>query len=145
MSRWIDWLSKAIKRRVDPTATPPEGVTKVINDALSAAGLLGKVRGEQDVNASNRVRPSAQSEKAKTFFWDTSGKGVSALDFKLYLPACLDRSTIAPPLLVMLHGCTQDPDDFSLGTQMNKLAEQERFVVAYPQQPTSANSSKCWN
>jgi poly(3-hydroxybutyrate) depolymerase len=36
------------------------------------------------------------------------------------------------PLLVMLHGCTQDPDDFAAGTQMNQVAEEMECFVAYP-------------
>ena len=45
----------------------------------------------------------------------------------------------------MLHGCTQDPDDFAAGTRMNTLADTHPCFVVYPTQTSSANQSKCWN
>ena len=64
-------------------------------------------------------------------------------DYKLYIPSHIDGRKL--PLIIMLHGCTQNPDDFAVGTRMNQLAEEHGFVVAYPRQPTTANLSGCWN
>ena len=63
--------------------------------------------------------------------------------YKLYVPR--RRNDPLTALVVMLHGCTQSPDDFATGTRMNELAEEHGFLVAYPAQPRTANPSSCWN
>jgi poly(hydroxyalkanoate) depolymerase family esterase len=45
----------------------------------------------------------------------------------------------------MLHGCKQNPDDFATGTKMNEVAAENNLIIAYPSQPSSANSGGCWN
>lgn len=64
-------------------------------------------------------------------------------DYRLYIPAARAKGPM--PLIVMLHGCTQSPEDFAVGTGMNALAEESGCLVAWPAQPQGANVQKCWN
>lgn len=64
-------------------------------------------------------------------------------DYKLYVPPGAGARPL--PLVVLLHGCTQDPDDFAAGTAMNALARQQGFYVLYPAQSRQANPQRCWN
>lgn len=63
--------------------------------------------------------------------------------YKLYVPSQYRGQPL--PLIVMLHGCTQSPDDFAAGTRMNLRAEECNCFVVYPEQAASANVSRCWN
>ncbi len=88
--------------------------------------------------------PSASEEPQPGAF--TAGRftnPVGSRDYKLYIPSGYTGQAL--PLVVMLHGCTQHPDDFAAGTEMNRLAEEQLCCVLYPAQPMTANSSKCWN
>ena len=64
-------------------------------------------------------------------------------EYKLFIPPASFTETL--PLVVMLHGCTQNPDDFAAGTGMNDAALKRGFYVLYPAQTQHANSSRCWN
>ncbi len=64
-------------------------------------------------------------------------------EYRLYVPANRGDERLA--LIVMLHGCTQTPDDFAAGTRMNALAEKHGFLVAYPRQNMRSNIRQCWN
>ena len=63
--------------------------------------------------------------------------------YKLYIPSRYQSQAL--PLIVMLHGGTQTPDDFAAGTRMNLIAEEQTCLVVYPTQPRHANPAKCWN
>lgn len=63
--------------------------------------------------------------------------------YELFIPPNYDGQPL--PLIVMLHGCTQTPIDFATGTRMNEVATERGCFVVYPEQPRSANQSRCWN
>jgi len=65
-----------------------------------------------------------------------------AREYRLFVPS---PRAGRRPLLVMLHGCSQTPEDFAAGTRMNALAEIEGVYVVYPRQTSAANGQKCWN
>ncbi|SFU45426.1 extracellular catalytic domain type 1 short-chain-length polyhydroxyalkanoate depolymerase [Pseudoduganella namucuonensis] len=71
------------------------------------------------------------------------GNHAGTRQYKLYVPGGYRGQSL--PLVVMLHGCTQDPDDFAVGTRMNELAEEMRCFVVYPAQTQEANQHRCWN
>jgi poly(hydroxyalkanoate) depolymerase family esterase len=87
-------------------------------------------------------RPAAAPDPgqflARTF---TSHSG--SRPYKLYIPTGYRGQPV--PLVVMLHGCTQSPDDFAAGTRMNAAAEARTCLVVYPGQTRAANAQKCWN
>ena len=114
---------------------PPRGFRSVTRPPGALPGTMSAARAEivtpADVSAGGRFVERSY----------TNGAGTRA--YKLYIPSGYVGQAV--PLVVMLHGCTQSPDDLATGTRMNVLAEEHTFLVAYPAQAAAANSSRCWN
>lgn len=106
----------------------PAGVRGMVKSHLP-----GAVIPEVDVPA-----PTAGAQFLTRSFTNTAG----TRPYKLYVPASY-RGEPAQ-LVVMLHGCTQSPDDFAAGTGMNDAAERLGCLVVYPGQPAQAQAQKCW-
>jgi poly(hydroxyalkanoate) depolymerase family esterase len=74
---------------------------------------------------------------------DTFTSQAGSRAYRSYIPA--PRAGGVTGVVVMLHGCTQTPEDFAVGTGMNQLAERHGFVVVYPAQSRGDNAQSCWN
>ena len=77
------------------------------------------------------------------FIESTYSSPAGSRAYRLFIPSRYQERPL--PLVVMLHGCTQSPDDFAAGTRMNFIAEEQNCFVVYPAQPSQANQAKCWN
>jgi poly(hydroxyalkanoate) depolymerase family esterase len=90
-----------------------------------------------------RSRKALEIPEGAQFLSRSFAGAAGSRNYKLYIPR--RTPTGARPLIVMLHGGTQDAEDFAAGTRMNALAEQHGFIVAYPCQSKAANASLSWN
>ena len=116
------------------TPPPPRPGPEALRDLL---GRLGKGR------ARPAQRPEPPLPPGARYVEGSFGTGAARRGYRLYVPST--HAGQPAPLVVMLHGCTQTPEDFAAGTRMNILAEEHRVVVAYPAQAQSANPQRCWN
>ena len=118
---------------------PLERFSTPLPDGLDFPGFAKGLSPQVKLKKSPLVRtPDGAAYLTRAFACEAGAR-----DYTLYVPSRGERGQ--RPLIVMLHGCTQNPDDFAVGTGMNQLAEEHGFIVAYPRQATNANHSSCWN
>jgi Esterase PHB depolymerase len=132
VKHFLDFQNAEIWQRNPPT---PD----FLLGQMGQLGSLPALRGPTDPLARKQVPIPDGARFEERVYLDSSGSRA----YKLYVPSGYIGHAV--PLVVMLHGCKQSPDDFALGTRMNNLAEEQCFLVAYPAQSTSANASRCWN
>ncbi len=138
----------------DNTLTARPAKTRVPDMAATDAGkgdlkrLLEKLAppakpGISQLRRNDAERLPPPTDAPGDFISGSYSNAAGSRAYKLYIPA--KRKPGPRPLIVMLHGCTQTPDDFAAGTRMNVCAEEHGCFVLYPEQTSSANPSKCWN
>ncbi len=119
------------------------GLPPALHDMLGRLSELKPAAPLCGMGARGGAAPEVAVPEGARFTEFTHQGAAGALDYRLYVPSRSNAE--AMPLVVMLHGCTQSPEDFAAGTRMNDLAEEQGFLVVYPRQTQSANAQKCWN
>ena len=113
-------------------------VVRVMRDIKAGQALAGLPgRAHQAAAPEPALPPGAR------FLEDRYACTTGARRYRLYVPSTVAEGVQG--LVVMLHGCTQTPEDFAAGTGMNALAEEHRLLVVYPAQTSGDNSMSCWN
>ncbi len=136
-----DVIEGTATRIDDPAATPAAKAPRATRMGLGAT-LRGLA--ERAAARSAETAPPPDVPRGAQFLSLCHRSAHGTRDYRLYIPAS-HRADVPMPLVVMLHGCTQSPEDFATGTGLNALAEDHGCLVAWPQQPHSANANKCWN
>ncbi|MEP6873374.1 MAG: PHB depolymerase family esterase [Burkholderiales bacterium] len=133
-----DTIDRALSAAgLDSKSGSVKTVMETIRAALDAAGLR-----QSGPGAPTAERQDAPPRQGRFLSRSHSGPAGDRA-YKVFIPAAYRGEPM--PLIVMLHGCKQNPDDFAAGTRMNELAEEHGFLVAYPAQSANANGSNCWN
>jgi poly(hydroxyalkanoate) depolymerase family esterase len=138
-------IRNALTGRRPPASFAPSAPANLLrNKAGRRLGdVLSSLKSRQVGVSSSPLRPiRTPTDNDPRFTSHSLSTATGTLSYKLFVPLDRDRDLA---LILMLHGCTQDPDDFACGTRMNRLADEFGLVVAYPHQPRSANANGCWN
>ncbi len=135
MDTILDTIKRAFKSAgLNPQSAALTTVTQTIQKALHGDAARTAAPAEPEP-----MRTPAQGSFTLRHFANAAG----SRRYMIYAPSLPSAQPM--PLIVMLHGCKQNPNDFAAGTRMNQLADQHGFLVAYPEQTRPANSGNCWN
>ncbi|MCO6382660.1 PHB depolymerase family esterase [Oceanicola sp. 502str15] len=113
-----------------------------LSNGATTGGLMDMLQKSLPGGARATAQPPTLAEGAQFLSSTHQGKSGSRA-YRTYVPA--SAAAGATGIVMMLHGCTQTPEDFAIGTGMNALAERDGFVVIYPEQSRGANAQTCWN
>lgn len=118
---------------------PLGDVLRTLGEGRKGLGLDGKLPGS-GLKSRTPDLPLPEGAELRNLHHSCAA---GARRYRLYVPASAGDGLQG--LIVMLHGCTQNPEDFAAGTGMNALAEEHHLLVVYPAQTNGDNSMSCWN
>jgi poly(hydroxyalkanoate) depolymerase family esterase len=167
---WLRGLRRLVAGQADviraakprPAAKPTrvktaKSVKSTLKSATLKSGAARKAAGTPRAGASASTRPSVRESRVRprASAWargkwarsyhsapPTAGRFVNHLSYALYMPP---KTSLEPmPLVVMLHGCKQNADEFAQGTRINLLADKFGFAVLFPEQSKHDHAHRCW-
>ena len=130
------------KSRVKPK-TKSKASSVVLDDCVFEIKTPRSASSPASATEAFRAQPAAATSRLGEFISGTHTQSSRTCRYKLYIPPGAAGRQL--PLVVMLHGCTQNPDDFAAGTGMNEKALKQGFFVLYPEQAQDVNPQRCWN
>ncbi|TFW27497.1 extracellular catalytic domain type 1 short-chain-length polyhydroxyalkanoate depolymerase [Massilia horti] len=140
----LDLIPAPDRLASQPPAEPARVAKEIVPEMLAELRLTKLGRLDTVADLLDAATPQARAQALPGSFIDGSYTNEAGTrGYKLYVPG--NYTGLPAALVVMLHGCVQDPDDFAAGTQMNALAEEHGFLVVYPAQSPQANATRCWN
>lgn len=86
--------------------------------------------------------PHAAPASTRLRSFNESRENPGQLKAWIHAPQSASRGA---PLVVVLHGCTQNPAAYDQSTGWSRLADQHGFVLLYPEQQRSNNPNLCFN
>jgi poly(hydroxyalkanoate) depolymerase family esterase len=132
--------------RAEPAALLSNAEPRIVNPLKDVVVALRRAKAQAEARQTPATRKRSRAPAnigAAEVVEKSYANHAGQRSYKLYVPA--NTLPGKRPLLIMLHGCKQDPDDFAAGTRMNAAAAAHGMLVAYPAQTNSANMSSCWN
>jgi poly(hydroxyalkanoate) depolymerase family esterase len=127
----------------DRANAAPESVTDILDRFRKPFGRTWKGTSLRQPVHDVEVDADVDLEGEGKFLTASCTNHAGTRAYKVYVPSSYHGQAL--PLIVMLHGCKQNPNDFAAGTGMNAIAEQNNCLVVYPAQARAANGSNCWN
>ncbi len=87
------------------------------------------------------------SDRGRLSDMEDFGSNPGALRARYYIPTDLGASDQDrhAPLVVVLHGCTQNADAYDHGSGWSQLADELGFALLFPEQRRANNPNRCFN
>jgi poly(hydroxyalkanoate) depolymerase family esterase len=89
-----------------------------------------------------RTMPARPTPDGRLVLLDDFGDNPGDLRAYAHVPRDLPRGA---PLVVVLHGCTQDAASYDRGSGWSALADEQGFALLYAEQQRSNNPNNCFN